>query len=81
MDNSDIKYEEKIEKLILVPCVICERIMKMQWLNVKDAYPCTLIINQNIMGNTGLVAMPLPVPAYLCAKHYEEMEKGGVALV
>lgn len=77
---SDTKYEEKIEKLILVPCLVCERMMKQQWLNVKQAYPVTLIINQNIMTTTGLEAKPLPVPAYLCSQHYVEMEKGGVPL-
>lgn len=73
--NSDTEYEEKIDKILLVACFMCERTGRVAWMNAKDSYPCDLIINQNLGLPNGIKTVPTTVPAYLCAEHYKEYNK------
>lgn len=69
-DSEETQHKHtKIEGIVLVSCIVCERLMqKNPFLKMNDAYPATWISNLPTMHGKFVAA---PCQAYLCKEHME----------
>lgn len=65
--------EEEIAGIILVTCIVCERIpTKIPFLAIKDAYPIIWVTYAPAQTALGMGMKPTKMQAYLCSEHFQK---------
>lgn len=66
-----VNSQDEIKKIVMVPCLLCERQMRQPFLNIRNSYPIEILVNSPTMYGA---LKPTALPGYLCETHYKEQE-------